>query len=403
MNIFFAEVIKNMADKRFLLIKAWSHILWSDVEHVLSQLLIAELTDRIPVVYWPTHCINNGYIHTNGFELYFEPVSDSSVFDIAKPEYTFFPPVWDENNILIDDPTKDTWVYRNLGDMLTCSANVLIGDVYFDIYNIIPFIRKDHPAYGMTVREIYRYLFRKYIHIKPDIKIEIQGFYNSWLKDEIPTLAVHVCKVDNNVMYVKNKRKVKYKFFKKSYEKNIPQRQKRAENDYVEKKIRFRRLPWRKRILNPNEPYHDEIKKYIERYNVRKIFLVTDSEDILEEYRKKYGAMITATECPRIDDEKNIHWLDNPMVKRRQGIDILKDTYIAAKCEFFIGNDFSSLSQSIVNLKDWPKSNVRLLYRQVGKRKYPINTEIVTREHRFHPIIGIKDFVKKILKKKDSE
>ena len=65
-----------MAGDRFLLIKPWSYRLWSDVEHVLGQLLIAEITDRIPIVYWPTHCLHNGFFHTNGFELYFEPVSN---------------------------------------------------------------------------------------------------------------------------------------------------------------------------------------------------------------------------------------------------------------------------------------------------------------------------------------
>ncbi len=181
-----------MAKDRFLLIKAWSYILWADVEHVLSQLLIAEMTDRVPVVYWPTYCLHNGFIHTNGFELYFEPVSDSTIFDLSNPDYTFYPPVWDESNLLADDPSRETWVYRNIGDMLTCEANVLVGDVYFDMYNLIPFIGKNLPEYGMTVRQIYRYLFKKYIRVKPDIQIEVDGFYNSWLRDYAPVLAVHV-------------------------------------------------------------------------------------------------------------------------------------------------------------------------------------------------------------------
>ncbi|MGB8078567.1 MAG: hypothetical protein WCF09_11900, partial [Gallionella sp.] len=36
--------------ERFLLIKAWGYGFWSDVSHVLGQLLLAEITGRTPVV-----------------------------------------------------------------------------------------------------------------------------------------------------------------------------------------------------------------------------------------------------------------------------------------------------------------------------------------------------------------
>lgn len=369
MNIFFFWGDDRMAKDKFLLIKAWSYILWADVEHVLSQLLIAELTDRIPVVYWPTYCLHNGFIHTNGFELYFEPVSQYTIFDVAKPEYTYYPPVWDQNNLLIDDPSRDTWVYRNIGEMLTCKSDVLVGDVYFDMYNLIPFIKKDNPAYGMTVRQIYRYLFKKYIRIKSDIKIEIEGFYNSWLRDNAPILAVHVCKPDKDQTILKNANKQYSKFQSKSYSKDL--------KDSIEKKVKASRMPWRWKTILPNEAYHNEIKKCIDRYDIKKIFLLTNSEELLKEYKQRYGSMIVSTECKRLTNDDNNFHLESPMIQRRRGIEVLKDTFIAAKCEFFIGNDFSSMSQAVVNLKEWPNSNVKLLYWQVGKRKFPINQKII--------------------------
>ncbi len=380
-----------MASDRFLLIKAWSYILWADVDHVLNQLLIAELTDRIPIVYWPTYCLHNGFMHTNGFELYFEPVSNYTIFDVAKPEYTFYPPVWDQDNLLVDDPSRETWVYRNIGDMLTCKANVLVGDVYFDLYNLIPFIKKGHAAYGMTVRQIYRYLFNKYIRIKPDIKVEIDGFYNSWLRDSTPILAVHICKADEKQALIKNKGNGQYKYVSKSYRKKTDQP--------TEKGIKTGWRQWNKKTLQPNLPYHKEIKKYIDQYNIKKIFLLTNSEDILKEYRKKYGSMIVSTECRRFSEEDNEVFPVSPMVKRRQGIEILKDTYLASKCEFFIGNDFSSLSQIVVNMKEWTDANVKLLYWKVGKRKYPINLMITTKKEKRSLFSRIAQFFKKLFKK----
>ncbi len=383
-----------MSNDRFLLIKAWSYILWADVEHVMSQLLIAELTNRIPVVYWPTYCLHNGFVHTNGFELYFEPVSNFTIFDVAKPGYTFYPPVWDEDNLLMDDPDKDSWVYRNIGDIMSRNENVVVGDVYFDIYTLIPFINKNSPAYGMTVHEIYRYLFRKYIRIKPDINTEIQGYFNSWLKSDGSVLAVHVCKADTSQQFnLIHGQKENYKYMLKSYEK--------TKKDPIEKQVKVSRLPWRRsKVMEPNKPYHDEIKKYIDKYDVKTIFLLTNSEEILTEYKKKYGSMVVATDCKRIKEDDAPSALESPMIKRRRGIEIVKDTYLASMCDFFIGNDFSSLSQTVCYLKDWPDSNAKLLYWKVWKRKYPINAKIITKRESNGLFRHIAELVKKHSKKK---
>ena len=45
------QIVKNDKSK-YLLIKAWGFGFFSDVNHIIGQLLIAELTGRIPIVYW---------------------------------------------------------------------------------------------------------------------------------------------------------------------------------------------------------------------------------------------------------------------------------------------------------------------------------------------------------------
>ena len=384
-----------MSDDRFLLIKAWSYILWADVEHVLSQLLIAELTNRVPIVYWPTHCLHNGFVHTNGFELYFEPISPYTIFDIAKPDYTFYPPVWDYDNLLVEDAAKETWVYRNIGDIMCSDANVLIGDVYFDVYNLLPFIKKDHPAYGMTVRQVYCYLFQKYIKIKQDIAVEVQGFYHSWLKDETPALAVHVCRVDKDqVIYLNKSDDKHYKYYSKSFSKS-------KKNSTVEKPIKVSKIRRNRRLLEANKIYHEEIHKLIEKYNIQKIFLLTNSEEIVKEYQLKYSSKLAFTQCKRFNDNGKDNYMESPMVKRRRGIEIIKDTYIASKCDFFIGSDFSSLSHAITFIKDWPDTNVQLLFWRYKNRKYPINVQLVAKRAGNNIFKRLFNWFKKLFKKND--
>ena len=362
-----------MANDRFLLIKTYSYMLWADIDHVLGQLLIAELTGRIPVVYWPTHYLNNGFVQTNGFELYFEPINSYTIFNLTNPQYTYYPPIWDSDNLLVDDHTKDTWTFRNIGDILGTKVNVVVGDVYYNVYELIPFIKKNHGAYGMTVEQVYRYLFSKYIRIKPDIDMEIRGYYNSWLKDSHPVLAVHVRRVDEGKIFdTRDSDKFDNQYWNKVY------RKVEKENGKPDNKV-YRYLK-KGKYKEPNKVYHKEIRKVIEKYNIKKIFLLTDCQRTVEEYVKLYGSLVVLTDCKRLSADQENSYLENTMIKRRRGIEAIKDAYVAAKCDFFIGNDFSHLSHAVTRIRDWPSKNSKLLYWVFKRRKYPVNVKLIVRK-----------------------
>jgi len=312
-----------MHKDRFLLIKSWGCGFWSDVDHVMGQLLVAELTNRIPVVHWGTNSLYGESFKTNAFELYFEPVSSYSIHDVINPEYTYYPPIWNFSNVIIEDLDRIAWMYRNLGDMMSSDANVVVSDVHYFVRPIINFITKDHWAYGMTAHQIYRCLFDKYIRLKPDIEAEIQEFYDKWLKDERPTLGVHI-RGGDKVREVEN-------------------------------------------LSHLNKEYYKEIKDFIDKYKIKKILLLTDCEEILQEFLRKYGDMVVFTDCKRgaVNDTKNAPHLQEYGVKRRKGIEIIKDTYLASKCDFFIGNGYSNVSYTVKRLRDWPESNIKLFYRDL--------------------------------------
>ncbi|PYG84997.1 GDP-fucose protein O-fucosyltransferase [Ruminiclostridium sufflavum DSM 19573] len=367
-----------MSSDRFILIKAWSYTLWADIDHVLSQLLIAEITNRIPVIYWPTHCLHNGFVQTNGFELYFEPISGYTIYHIAKPEYTYYPPIWDSDSLLADDRDRDTWMYRNIGDIISSNANVVVGDAYYNVSELIPFVKKQHSTYGMTVEQTYHYLYGKYIKIKPDIEMEVQGYYNSWIKNNHPVLAVHVRRVDENEVFdARNSKEYGNQYWNKVYKRYIKKRNPE----------KIRRLSPKGRIKKPNGLYHSEIRKYVEKYNIKKIFLLTDCEETVKEYQKLYGTKLLFTDGKRIKSGDEASQMESPMIKRRRGIELIKDTYLAAKCDFFIGNDFSHLSHTALRIKDWGDKSVSLLYWLYKKLKYPINVKLIVKKESNNIII----------------
>ncbi len=296
-----------MNSDRFLLIKSWGCGFWSDVDHVMGQLLAAELTDRIPVVYWGTNNLYSESFKGNAFESYFEPISGYTVKDLNQTDFTYYPPIWNVKNLMVEDLDKVAWAYRNLGDMMQSNANVVVSDVHYFIRPMLHYIGKSHWAYGMTAHQIYRCLFDKYIRLKPDIQEEIQQFYDEFMKDAKPLLGVHIRGGD---------------------------------------KVR-------------------EVE--IKQYGIQKILLLTDCEEILANFQKQYGQMVIFTDCKRgqLKDTENAPHLTNYSERRRKGIEIIKDTYLAAMCDFFVGNGYSNVSFTVKRLKDWPDNNIILFYRDL--------------------------------------
>ena len=75
-----------------------------------------------------------------------------------------------------------------------------------------------------------------------------------------------------------------------------------------QKKRKYRFLG-KGRLLKANTQYHAEIRKLTDKYAIRNIFLLTDSKEVLDEYRKMYGDRLIYTDCKRLtDDERHITW-----------------------------------------------------------------------------------------------
>lgn len=319
-----------MQMNRYLLIKSLGKSIWADVDHVMCQLLAAELTNRIPVVYWGIESLYSESIATNAFEFFFEPVSALTVNDIVRPGYSFYPPTWNIEKILAEDSDRFKMEYRDLKSLMKSDANIVVSDIYYPLSSILAWTNRSHWSYGKTPYQVYRCLFDKYLKPKPEVKREIKKYINTTpdFRDEKPILGIH-CRSNAIV------------------------------NEVAQ-------------LYDLNELYKPYIWQYIVRYNVRHIFLITDSNKILKEYKKLYdiNGMLLYTDSKKRPLKERIptYLLDYPN-KRHKGvelikdtIEVIKDTYLASQCDFFIGSGYSYLSNTVMRLKDWPETNIKLLY-----------------------------------------
>ncbi|HEX2924710.1 MAG TPA: hypothetical protein VHP38_00375 [Ruminiclostridium sp.] len=319
-----------MPTNRFLLIKSLGNSLWGEVDHVICQIFAAELTNRIPVVYWGMESLYSESITTNAFDFFFEPVSEFSFHDIVRREYTYYPPVWRFENVLAEDTERLKMENRDLKSLMKSDANIVVSDVYYPLRALVPWIRQDHWAYGKTPHQIYRRLFDTYLKPKPEILKEIKKFINinPNFRDERPVIGVHV------------------------------------KGDAIVNEVA--------QLYDLNEFYKPNIWQFIVRYNARHLFVITDSGKIFTQYKKLYGKndMLIYTDSKKLPLKERIATclLDYPN-KRHKGVEIvkdtievIKDTYLAAQCDFFIGNGYSNLSNTVMRLRDWPDTNIKLLY-----------------------------------------
>ncbi len=303
--------------RRFLLIKSWGCGFWADMDHVLGQLLLAEMTVRIPVVLWGANSRYHDVICENAFDLYFEPVSDYSLEDIVVENFSCFPPKWNKDNINL--PEKDKWEgqYSRMAGMFSLARDedVIVSDFHTYVNDLIPWLSKKSPLYGMETQQVYHYLFKKYLCLKQDVQKEIDQYAAKYFKDK-KVLAIHV----------------------------------RGSDKITEST----------ELYNINQQYEVHINKFLDNNSEIAIFLLTDSVGILEEYKRKYGNRLLYSDCFRTKNDIGIHFHEQDD-RRQIGIDILKDTYLASMCDFFIGYGGTNVSTTVLHLKEWEKDNYILL------------------------------------------
>jgi hypothetical protein len=301
---------------RFLLIKAWGCGFWSAVEHVAGQLLIAELTGRIPVIYWGEDSLyaSDEPLVNDAFTMYFLPVSNYSIDHVLNKNYSFYPPVWNESNLRLSGlPGVD-----DTPDYFSRSENVLVSTRHIYVHDFMNRLQENHPAYSLGYPEVYGYLYKKHLKLQPFLLNEIEDYYLKNMKSKHPILGVHVRGSD-----------------------------------------KIREYP---NLHELNALYFPLIDDFLKNNSLASIFLLTDSESILQKYQSLYGEKVFFTDSIRTPfDNKSVHADLTNYNKRKKGIDIVKDTYLATKCDHFIGASYSNVSVTISCLKDWPKGKIQLI------------------------------------------
>ncbi len=302
--------------ERYLLIKAWGYGFWSDVCHVLGQLLVAEITGRTPVVHWGSNSLFGDDAGVNAFEHFFETISESRVEDLQTEDFDIWPPKWNQRNLTEGEINKWGGEFSRVYGvyLLGRPERVVVSDFHTGVVDLKPWIPIGHHLHGLSVDELYRYLVRRYLRPSKAVADTVDRYFEESLAST-DFLAVHV-RGSDKVIEMNNIDQVKMQ-------------------------------------------YKEVIDRYLADYNFQKIFMMTDDSRILEYFRELYGNKIIFTDCRRTNSAEGIHYQAVP-IRRQLGIEVAVDAYIAARARVFIGNGLSNPSLIVRYLKDWPEQDIFL-------------------------------------------
>lgn len=303
--------------ERLLLIKAWGNGFCSDLDHTLGHLLLAEITGRTPVIHWGANSLFGRTPEEDAFREFFEPVSPLGIRDLIGKGHDFFPPKWNDASLLEENKSKLEGDWSRLPGIAFFNRpeRVVVADYHVGVATLVPWIRPGHPLHGAGVEAATRWLTSKYLKLRPEIQRDIDTFADARFTTR-PVIAVHIRGSD-----------------------------KEKEDHQLAQKIAV--VP-------------QAVQQFAARSWNYSVFLLTDSEPVRRRFQQTYPANLITTECTRTDTQVGLHYQGFPD-RVRLGVEVVRDAWLAARCDFFVGNGSSNVSCLVHHLKEWPKGASLLL------------------------------------------
>lgn len=306
---------------RYLLIRAWGAGFWADVLHTVHGLALAEASRRVPVIYWGRECRYRNPGVDDAWRLYFEPVSSVTARDLARGRRTFFPPKWNAENLRFQRVNKDQgeWGATSGLYLLNRSEDVTVFDFFTELDDLAPWFQPGHPLAAADPEPGLGELYRRHLRLKPDLAVEVDRLEAELLRGR-PHIAVHYrTQGGPKIMESANKQ-----------------------------------------ALHP-DTFAETIERFLEAHGDGGVYLMTDYAPAVAYFRERYGERVACREVTRVDhpDQQSveIHLQHDGVTLAR---DVILDSYLAARCEAFVGDGASGVSQAITRLKAWPADRATL-------------------------------------------
>jgi len=319
----------------YLVIRGYGCGFWGEVLNTAINLALADIMGRIPVVYWGDEVRYRHPQEANAWDLYFEPVSSTTVDDLATLATTTFPSHWQPSALTtmahIGTFAQQIGHVSGITGLVAVNRpeTIAVSDGYADMNDVLPWAAPRHRWASAKALDVFREIFAQRIRPHVGIAAELDA-RSAQLFGARPHVAVHVRA--------------------QSQGKN----EEAMESGGVALPDYFRHLD---RVLG-QAPESG-------------VFLLTDLDHAVDAFRQRYGEKVLTLDRLRLIQpdghlpEVSDLGFDKSLDGYRLGLEVLVDAYLAARCDRFIGDGASGVSAAIAMLKAWPEDHLSLLRRNV--------------------------------------
>ena len=287
------------APHKLSLITVCGGTFWDDVDHVLGQLLVADLTGRTPVVHWGrrSRFASAADADANAFEQFFEPVSDATLAGACSAARNFFPAGWTPDRLHDDRPTPGTGPGPHLSHLhlLARDEDVVVADFDVRVVDLLPWIESNSDHHGLDLVATCRRLAARYLRLRAPLRARVEAIEREQMIGR-RWIAVHVPGED---------------------------------------------APGSTRVLGPlHAPVHERVSARLASDPEAGLLILTDSQAVADDFRTRH----------RVPAIVRIVGRGAP---REAGEAEAIDGFLAARCEAFVGSGASPLSAAVRSLKPW--------------------------------------------------
>ncbi len=194
---------KDLTEKYFL-IHSWGSGLGFELLYLMQQLLIAELSERTPVIYWGANSLYNDTPDQDCFVEYFDSISSLTIDDLKQHIPNVYPEHWQKRD-LQNFIRRTRWrnkvnnqQYKIGGPyFFNRPERIVVGGEYASVGMLRPWLANNHRYSNTLVGDIYRDLVRRYIRPKQKLQDKANKFIQKNF-DGNAYLAVHLRGTDKH-------------------------------------------------------------------------------------------------------------------------------------------------------------------------------------------------------------
>lgn len=370
---------------RYLIIKPLGEGFFAEVHQLLAGLVLAQATNRVPVIDWRHGFTFHRRIEALGqaratttdaaFLELFEPISgamslETMVMELAREQsqhhapIPVWPPRWasgsplaaprDAERIARDlhsEREKNAPPSHWIGSYVARPERVVVLDVPISVAEALCWLPASHPLHGVNLWAAMIQLRRAFLVPRPELEREADRIIDQRLAND-PFVAVHVRMGD---MWRTNP--------------NLA-----AETA---------------RVPNAVSAMRNRVRERIGGLSMPRVYLLSDGHRALELFEARYRTHLGYQDCARTRTTEGLHkaaWPDHSSLAREALLDVM----VAARADAFVGMGCSHLSCAAAWWHEWKPGQMHLVGGNTQARRVPAwfalpapaPTPHPTREHR---------------------